>query len=125
MLYFIHYSYQERENMATTVFETVDIELMDGTTLKMRPLKISLLRDFMKKFDTVVEVATDNVESMDILVECAMIAMKQYAPELASDREKFEDVADIKMVYRIIEAASGIKLDAEGNAQTADLLGAN
>ena len=112
-------------SMATTVFETVDLELMDGTQIKMRPLKISLLRDFMKKFDTVVDVATDNVGSMDVLVECAMIAMKQYAPELAEDREKFEDVADIKMVYKIIEVASGIKLDAEGNAMAAGNLGQN
>ena len=36
--------------MATTVYETTDIELLDGTKLKMRPLKISLLREFMKKF---------------------------------------------------------------------------
>jgi hypothetical protein len=111
--------------MATTVFETVDMELMDGTSIKMRPLKISLLREFMKKFDTVVDVASSNVDSMDVLVECAMIAMKQYAPEVAEDREKFEDVADIKMVYKIIEVASGIKLDAEGNDQVAALLGTN
>ena len=60
---------------------------------------------------------------MDVLVECAMIAMKQYSPNLAEDREKFEDVCDIKMIYKIIEIASGIKLDAEGNAQTAGLPG--
>ena len=111
--------------MATTIFETVDMELMDGTKIKMRPLKISLLREFMKKFDTVVDVASSNVDSMDVLVECAMIAMKQYAPEVAEDRDKFEDVADIKMVYKIIEVASGIKLDAEGNDQVAALLGTN
>lgn len=111
--------------MASKVYETEDLELMDGTKIKMRPLKISLLREFMKKFDTVVEVATSNVDSMDVLVECAMIAMKQYSPDLAEDREKFEDVIDIKMVYKIIEVASGIKLDAEGNEQMAALLGTN
>jgi hypothetical protein len=111
--------------MATAVYETVDLQLMDGTKIKMRPLKISLLRDFMKKFDTVVEVANNNVNSMDVLVECAMIAMKQYSPELSEDREKFEDIVDIKMVYKIIECASGIKLDPEGNDQMAALLGQN
>jgi hypothetical protein len=49
--------------------------------------------------------------------------MKQYKPELAEDREKFEDVVDIKMIYKIIEVASGIKLDAEGNDPAAALLG--
>jgi len=105
--------------MATSVYETSELELMDGTVIKMRPLKISLLREFMKKFDTVVEVANNNVDSMDILVACAMIAMKQYNEAYAEDREKFEDAADIKMVYKIIEIASGIKLDSEGNDLTA------
>lgn len=109
--------------MATQVYETVDLELMDGTKIKMRPLKISLLRDFMKMFDTVVDVATDNVKSMDVLVDCAMVAMKQYAPELAEDRDRFENVVDIKMVYKIIEVASGIKLDAEGNETAAGIPG--
>ena len=39
--------------MATSVYETTDIELMDGSKLKMRPLKISLLREFMKKFESI------------------------------------------------------------------------
>lgn len=109
--------------MATKVYETTDLTLLDGTVLKMRPLKISILREFMTKFDTVVEVSTSNVDSMDVLVECALIACKQYNEEIAADRDKFEDVADMKMVYRIIEAASGIKLDAEGNDQTAGPVG--
>ena len=108
--------------MATTVFEKTDLVLMDGTTISMRPLTISLLRKFMKKFDTVVDVASSNVDSMDVLIDCALIAMEQYAPDIATDREKFEDVADIKMVYKIIEVASGIKLDAEGNDQMAAAL---
>jgi hypothetical protein len=113
--------------MASTIYEKTDLVLMDGTKISMRPLKISLLRKFMKKFDTVVEVASSNVDSMDVLIDCALIAMEQYAPEFATDREKFEDVADIKMVYKIIEVASGIKLDAEGNdqAMAAALLGQN
>jgi hypothetical protein len=111
--------------MATNVYETVELELMDGTKISMRPLKISLLREFMKKFDTVAEVADSNEKSMDVLVECAQIAMKQYYPDLSEDREKFEDVADLKMVYRIIEVASGIKLDAEGNEATVGILGTN
>jgi hypothetical protein len=109
--------------MATSVYETETLELMDGEKIKMRPLKISLLREFMKKFDTIVDSAGSNVDSMDVLVDCSMIAMKQYKPELAEDRERFEDVVDIKMIYRIIETASGIKLDAEGNDQAAGLLG--
>lgn len=111
--------------MATKVYETVDVELMDGTKISMRPLKISLLREFMKTFDTVADVADSNEKSMDVLVDCAQIAMKQYLPELAEDKEKFEDVVDLNTVYRIIEVASGIKLDAEGNEAMAGILGTN
>jgi hypothetical protein len=111
--------------LATNVYETVELVLMDGTELKMRPLKISLLREFMKKFDGVAEVADSNEKSMDILVDCAMIAMKQYFPALSDDREKFEDIVDLKMIYKIIEIASGIKLDAEGNEAMAGTLGTN
>jgi hypothetical protein len=101
--------------MATTVYETTDLILMDGTKISMRPLKISLLRKFMKKFDSITEVAASNDQSMDVLVDCVQIAMQQYSVELGEDREKLEDVLDLVMVYKIIEVASGIKLDAEGN----------
>jgi nitrate reductase NapAB chaperone NapD len=112
--------------MATTVYETTDLTLMDDTKIKMRPLKISLLREFMSKFDTITEVATSNEKSMDVLVDCVQIAMKQYAVELSEDRAKLEDVVDLNMVYKIIEVASGIKLDAEGNGIAAtDLAGKN
>ena len=101
--------------MESTIYETTDLILMDGTKISMRPLKISLLRQFMKKFDSITEVAASNDQSMDVLIDCVEIAMQQYSVELASDREKLEDVLDLVMVYKIIEVASGIKLDAEGN----------
>jgi hypothetical protein len=109
--------------MATSVYETIDIELLDGTKLKMRPLKISLLREFMNKFEGISTVAESNDKSMDLLMGCVAIAMKQYKPELAEDPAALEDLMDLPMVYRVIEAAAGIKLDAEGNEQTAGILG--
>ena len=96
--------------MATTVNEEKEIELVDGTKIKIRPLKISLLRDFMKKFEKIQDVATDNDKSMDILIECVQIAMKQYKPELAEDIKALEEVLDLPIVYRIIEEASGVRL---------------
>jgi hypothetical protein len=66
----------------------------------------------MKKFDAIAEVADDNEKSMNILMECAQIAMKQYKPEIADDITKLEDVLDLPTVYKIVEVASGIKLAA-------------
>jgi hypothetical protein len=109
--------------MATSVYETSEIELLDGTKIKMRPLKISLLREFMKKFETIAKVADNNDKSMDILIDCVQTAMKQYAPDLATDREKLEDNIDLPSVYKVVEAASGIKFDDEGNVAAAAIRG--
>jgi len=96
--------------MATTVNEEKELTLIDGTKIKVRPLKISLLRPFMKKFEGIAEVATDNDKSMSLLMECVQIAMKQYNPELAGDIKALEDNIDLPTVYKIVEEASGVNL---------------
>ena len=101
--------------MATTVNEQKEITLIDGTTIKVRPLKISLLRPFMKKFEGIADVATDNDKSMSLLMECVQIAMKQYSPELASDTKALEDNIDLPTVYKIVEEASGVNLGEVSN----------
>ena len=109
--------------MPTSVYETTEIELMDGTKVKMRPLKISLLREFMKTFEAISDVADNNEKSMDILMNCVQIAMKQYSPALSESKEALEDVMDLPNVYKVIEAAAGIKLDDQGNVLAAGNLG--
>ena len=104
--------------MATTTHEETILTLIDGTKVTVRPLKISLLRPFMKKFETVGAVADNNEKSMDILMECVQIAMKQYKPELSEDVSKLEEIVDLPTVYKIVEAASGVKL-----ADVSDVLG--
>jgi len=96
--------------MATTVHEEKTITLIDGTKIKVRPLKISLLRQFMKKFEGLGAVQNDNDKSMTLLMECVQIAMQQYKPDLGDDTDKLEEVIDLPTVYQIIEAASGINL---------------
>lgn len=96
--------------MTTTVHEEGTVTLIDGTKISVRPLKISLLRKFTKKFEGIQEVAEDNDKSMTLLLECVQIAMEQYNPELATDLNKLEENIDLPTVYKIIEAASGVKL---------------
>lgn len=84
---------------------------MDGTEIKVRPLKISLLRPFMKKFEKIADVAEDNEKSINALLECIEIAMQQYNPDLA-DIKKLEEIMDLPTVYAIVEAASGVNLTA-------------
>lgn len=97
--------------MSTSKYEEKTIVLMDGTEIKVRPLKISLLRPFMKKFEKIADVAEDNEKSINALLECIEIAMQQYNPDLA-DIKKLEEIMDLPTVYAIVEAASGVNLTA-------------
>jgi hypothetical protein len=96
--------------MSTEIYEEKTIKLIDGTEIKVRPLKISLLRPFMKRFEAIAEVAEDNDKSMSVLMDCVQIAMKQYKPDLAADLKALEEILDLPTVYKIVEEASGVKL---------------
>lgn len=82
---------------------------MDGTSFNVRPLKLSLLRAFMKKFEVIAEVADNNDKSLDALLDCVRIALQQYKPELL-EKDDLEDIIDLPTVYKIVEEASGINL---------------
>jgi inhibitor of KinA sporulation pathway (predicted exonuclease) len=101
--------------MATTVNEEETIKLIDGTEIKVRPLKISLLREFNKQFAEIAKVADDNDKSTDVLMKCVQIALRQYSPEMATDVKALEDNIDLPTVYKILEAASGMKLSELAN----------
>lgn len=96
--------------MATKLNEEKSVKLLDGTDLVIRPLKISLLRDFMKKFEKIADVADSNEKSINLLLECVQIAMKQYNEELSQDPKKLEELLDLPTVYAIVEVASGTNL---------------
>lgn len=91
--------------MATKIYESDTITLLDGTELYLTPLKIKYLREFMDLFDYVKDARNDD-QAILFLTECAKIAMKQYAP----DKLDLEDNADIHTVYKILEVAAGIKI---------------
>jgi len=111
--------------MATSVYEVVEVELLDGTSITLKPLKISLLREFMKEFEKISDekISSDNIKSMDLLLTCASIAMKQYNSDLA-EKEKLEEVIDLPTIYKVVEVAAGIKLN-DPNALVAALAGTN
>ncbi len=95
--------------MADKPLTTKTITLIDGTEIVARPLKLSLLRPFMAEFTLLAEASEDNDKSMDILINCAQIALKQFKPELAENREALEDLLDLPTVYEIIDVASGLQ----------------
>lgn len=99
--------------MATKVYESAHISLIDGTELYITPLKLKYLREFMDAFEAVKEAA-DDLEAMGKLAECARIAMKQYYPSIVTI-EDLEDNVDMPTVYTIIDIAAGIKVKDQEN----------
>jgi hypothetical protein len=97
--------------MATKIYETCEVELLDGHKLIISPLKIKFLREFMIEFEN-VKMATDDEEAIERLAICVAICMKQFRPEI-STKELVEDVCDMSMIYKIIEFAASIKLNEE------------
>lgn len=75
----------------------------------MTPLKIKYLREFMQIFEQLESVKTED-DSIAILLDCARVAMKQYYPSIKT-AEQVEDSLDIKSLYRVLEAAAGIKIN--------------
>ncbi len=110
--------------MATKVYNTETIELFSGKEITLRPLKISVLRDFMSRFESLGDVAEDNNDSMDVIVDCIAIAMRQYDSELSDKheggRDALEDELDLPTAYKIIEIASGIKMGDDESPKAAE-----
>ncbi len=82
--------------MPTKVYDTEEIELVDGTKLEITPLKIKYLRQFMEKFESINDSMNDD-ESLAILAECVRISMKQYYPSIKTI-EDVEDSVDLPTI---------------------------
>ena len=95
--------------MATSIYEKKEFYLIDGTRISSAPLKIIYLRELLEIFETIKEAKTDD-ESISILVNCALIAMKQYAPHIKTV-EDLEDNLDLPTIYEVIDIAAGIKIN--------------
>ena len=95
--------------MATSIYDKKQFDLVDGTIISASPLKIKYLREFLEKFESIKNAKTDD-ESISVLVDCALIAMKQYAPRIITV-EDLEDNLDLPTIYDVIDIAAGIKIN--------------
>lgn len=102
--------------MATKVYDTETIFLLDGTEILLTPLKIKYLREFMEVFQF-VKTSADEKQALFFLSECARIAMKQYYPSIKSVFD-LEDNLDMKTMYRVIDIAAGVKIDSKKEDKT-------
>lgn len=101
--------------MATKIYDSSFVELVDGTQIYITPLKIKYLREFMDAFEN-VKISRNDDQAMSVLSSCAAIAMKQYYPSIATV-EDLEDNMDMPNIYKLLDASAGIKIKQDQEEQ--------
>ena len=94
--------------MASTIYETGTVTLIDGTSLYLTPLKIKYLRQFMHRFEDVKQSKNDD-EAITKIVDCVLISMQQYAPHI-NTVDLVEDNFDLNGLYKVLEVGAGVKM---------------
>ena len=111
--------------MATTVYDLLDIELSDGSTITLRPLPIKQLRRFMDVINDMQKTENESEDAaMEVFIRAAMICLQTLRPDLANDKDKFEEVVEIPTMMKILEVVGGLKL-TDPNLLGAALVGTN
>lgn len=124
--------------MATEVFATSDITLLDGTEVEVRPLPISKLRKVMRTWSdhmklmqaTFIDRPEDAPEvdeaditdkQFDVYVKMCAIALEAQLKDERTDKQfkdYLEDTLDEKSIYKILEVSAGLKL---GNQEPVEM----
>ena len=94
--------------MATTIYDSHFITLLDGTELYITPLKIKYMREFMAQFED-LKFASNDAEAIDILAKCSLITMRQYCPSI-TNMDEFEEVFDLPTIYQLLKDSAGINV---------------
>jgi hypothetical protein len=105
--------------MATTVYQTKNVTLINGTEIEIIPLKIKYLREFMEAFEYVKNAKNDD-EAIEFLVECVRISMKQFYPKISKTKSDVEDSFDMPAIYTILDISAGIKINQKSDNTVKD-----
>lgn len=122
--------------MATTVYEVLDLELQDGTEVKVRPLDLKRLRKVMKVIedmnsstsdeegkDSGGPVSDNDEDNLTFLIAATKICLEKQVPDLVKDDDKFEEALDIPTIWKILEVAAGISMGGPNLQREAALPG--
>lgn len=129
--------------MATEVYTTEIVRLLDETEVELRPLSISKLRKFTRMWtDHIRSVQAKIVEQdekedsekdfteadltdaqFDVFIKMCALGLESQLKQEGQTEKKFldylEDVLDEKTIYRILDLTGGLKLgDNTPNLQT-------
>ena len=95
--------------MASKVYESGYIKLVDGTEVYLKPLKIKYLRDFMDYFE-LIKLTKNDEQAISVLSHCALIAIRPYYP-LIQTIDDLEDNVDLPTIYKILQLTAEIKIN--------------
>ena len=102
--------------MANSVIKEDTVTLQDGEELTVRPLNIKNLREFMAVVQKFQEVEDgEDLEGLDLMVDCVQIALRKTAPKAADDRDYLEENLDIHNIHKIMNIAGGVDMSADPN----------
>lgn len=98
--------------MATTIYDTAELELENGDTIVVKPLPIKQLKKFMKIIrDLDSEDIKTEEDAMDIFVKAAMVCLEKTRPTLSQDRDEFEENVNVPTMMKILEVCGGLKMN--------------
>ena len=98
--------------MPTEIYRLDYVHTIDMVEIELSPLRIRYLKELMNRFET-IKTSKDDEEAISVMTECVRIAMRQYYPELSNTVEDIEDNFDLTTIYKILDAAAGIKINEE------------
>lgn len=111
--------------MATAVYDIVEIELSDGTSITLKPLPIKQHRVFMDIINSIQGLEDQSEQAaMDVFIKASMECLRITRPDLGTNREKFEEIIEIPTMMKILEVSGGLKL-TDPNLLGAALVGTN
>lgn len=107
--------------MANQVFKVESFVLQDeegnpGREVRITPLPIKPLRDFMAEFGKLSEAKNDE-DATNIIYNCAVIAINARNKEIPEG--ELENTLDLPTAIKISEIAGGVQLDPNQTAAPA------
>lgn len=127
--------------MATEVYTTEEIRLLDDTEVELRPLPIAKLRKFMRIWSDHIKVVQKTLAQeagkadeerefdeadlsdaqYDAFIKMCALGLESLKGDMTDRKfaEHLENVLDEKTIYRILDVTGGLKLgDADPNQLT-------
>jgi len=105
--------------MATRIYQTKNITLLNDVEIYLAPLKLKYLREFMDAFENIKNEKDDD-GAISVLTECTRIAMKQYYPSISKTVDDIEENLSLPMIYDVIDIAAGIKISKKSQDSVKD-----